>query len=74
MIAADEKWSLDGKLVALADLAGGNMPDLDAGAVTVFKSVGTALQDLVAAKMVYDCSSHLYSLDADEPPLSAKVE
>ncbi|MFC0454663.1 hypothetical protein [Rhodococcus jostii] len=50
------------------------MPDLDAGAVTVFKSVGTALQDLVAAKMVYDCSSHLYSLDADEPPLSAKVE
>ena len=54
LLAADEKGLLDGKLVALADLAGGNVPALDAGAITVFKSVGTALQDLVAAKVVYD--------------------
>ncbi len=40
--------------MTLADLAIGRVPAHDADAITVFKSVGTALQDLVAAKVIYD--------------------
>ena len=55
MIAADEASLLDGRLISLADLVvGSNVPDLNGEAIRVFKSVGTGLQDLIAAKAIYD--------------------
>jgi alanine dehydrogenase len=43
----------EGKVVGLTDIVGGPWP-LDGAARTVFKSVGTALQDIVAAGAVYE--------------------
>ncbi|MDT4944757.1 MAG: hypothetical protein QOH14_1490, partial [Pseudonocardiales bacterium] len=49
--AAEGHWD-DTKVRWLADVVAG--PGDGAGGLTVFKSVGTALQDVVAAKAVYD--------------------
>jgi alanine dehydrogenase len=45
----------DAKAIELAELIGGEAESLDGDArLTVFKSVGTALQDVLAAKAIYD--------------------
>jgi alanine dehydrogenase len=55
MIAAREEGLLDGKVVSLAELvAGAAVPARDGQQITLYKSVGTGLQDLMAAKAVYD--------------------
>ncbi|QKW09689.1 ornithine cyclodeaminase family protein [Streptomyces sp. NA04227] len=54
LIAADEAGVLDGKLRSLADLATGGAPRQSQEDIAVYKSVGTALQDLVAARVVYE--------------------
>jgi alanine dehydrogenase len=55
MIAAAEAGLLDGRVISLADLvAGAGVPDLNGQAIRVFKSVGTGLQDLMAAKAIYE--------------------
>jgi ornithine cyclodeaminase/alanine dehydrogenase-like protein (mu-crystallin family) len=55
MIAAREEGLLDGKVVSLAELVAGTaVPARDGRQITLYKSVGTGLQDLMAAKAVYD--------------------
>jgi alanine dehydrogenase len=47
------------KVVGLTDIVGGPWPLDGAPALTVFKSVGTALQDIVAAGAVYETARQL---------------
>jgi ornithine cyclodeaminase/alanine dehydrogenase len=55
LIAADDEGLLDGRVLSLAALVeagGAQVPD--DGSIRLFKSVGTGLQDLLAAKAIYD--------------------
>ncbi|MFD7549405.1 ornithine cyclodeaminase family protein [Streptomyces sp. NPDC059578] len=54
LIAADEAGVLDGKLRSLAELTADGAHRADPADIAVYKSVGTALQDLVAARLVYE--------------------
>jgi ornithine cyclodeaminase/alanine dehydrogenase-like protein (mu-crystallin family) len=45
---------LAGKMVALTDLASGKVARPQGDAITVYKSVGSALQDIVIAEMIFD--------------------
>ena len=48
-------WSANAIMADLAELAAGVHPGrTDYDQVTVFKSVGTAIEDLAAAKLAYD--------------------
>ncbi|MGW1974413.1 ornithine cyclodeaminase family protein [Streptomyces sp. NPDC001889] len=53
LIAADGAGVLDGKMRSLAELAVGGAGRENPADIVVYKSVGTALQDLVAARAVY---------------------
>ncbi|MFE4663734.1 ornithine cyclodeaminase family protein [Streptomyces sp. NPDC056716] len=55
LIAADEAGALSGKLRSLAELtAPQGAPREHPADIAVYKSVGTALQDLIAARLVYE--------------------
>lgn len=57
LIAADQGGLLEGKLLTLAELAARGGVGTEEKSIRVFKSVGTALQDLIAAKVIFDLAS-----------------
>ncbi|MFE0424928.1 ornithine cyclodeaminase family protein [Streptomyces sp. NPDC058953] len=54
LIAADEAGVLDGKLCSLAAVAAKGARRASPKDIAVYKSVGTALQDIVAARVAYE--------------------
>jgi len=62
-----------GKLIALADLVGGRThPRRNESDIVLYKSVGSALQDVVIAEMLYERAKQL-GLGIDQPASIAPV-